>query len=176
MKYALPTVLPHNYREVPVGTDLQLSVTNRELPSGAAFLHFYNPDCPCSRFNAAHLRQLIRSYQDSVPVIIVVPSEAAAKKAKREFGNDQQYVTDIDNRIANSCGVYSTPQAVLVDATGALFYRGNYNRSRYCTSNATNFAELALVAMLNHQPPPVFIEEATTAYGCTWNENLISLE
>jgi hypothetical protein len=176
MKFALPTPKPQTYREVPVGTVLQLASFSTHLPSGAAFLHFYNPECPCSRFNASHLRQLIRSYRDSVPVIIVVPSAHAQQKAKKEFGPEQQYVVDAHNHIAETCGVYSTPQAVLVDARGALFYRGNYNRSRFCTSKATNFAELALVAMLNHQPPPVFLEEATTAYGCPWNEQLITLE
>ncbi len=109
-------------------------------------------------------------------MVIVVPNQRAARKALNEFGTDQQYVVDHGDRIAQACGVYATPQAALVDATGALFYRGNYNRSRYCTAKATNFAELALVAMLNHQAAPVFIEEATISYGCAWNENLLTLE
>lgn len=176
LKYALPTPKPLEYQPVAAGTPLNLHILNTQLPKGAAFLHFYNPDCPCSRFNANHLRTLIRNYRDSLPVVVVVPNKRAAEKARKEFAEDQQYVVDAHDRIAQACGVYATPQAVIVDAAGALYYRGNYNRSRYCTSKATNFAELALLALLNRQPPPVFIEEATTAYGCVWNEKLITLE
>lgn len=31
--------------------------------------------------------------------------------------------------IAISCGVYSTPQAVIIDGNGQLFFRGNYNKT-----------------------------------------------
>jgi len=163
LQYSLPTPIPANYQAIPVG---QAVSTVTSLPDGPLFLHFYNPDCPCSRFNANHLKSLIRTYQDSVQVFIVVPSAKAKKKAIGEFGKDQQYIVDDGLKIASSYGVYATPQAVLVDREGKLFYRGNYNKSRYCTAKASNYAELALVALLNNQHPPVFDFYATQAYGC----------
>ena len=162
LRYALPTPVPHNYRAVAVGS----IVEHHALASGKAyFLHFYNPDCPCSRFNARHVKSMIRAHADSVAMYIVLPSHQDLPKAQREFAQ-QHFIVDEDGTLAQACGVYATPQAAIVDATGKLFYRGNYNRTRYCTAKATNFAELSLVALLNKQPSPSFGLLATQAYGC----------
>lgn len=164
MKYQLPTPVPSKYVSVIAGKSVSLPAnfkTNR-----AYFFHFYNPDCPCSRFNARHLKSLIRSYSDSVSIVIVVSSEDDLAKAKKEFNESLHYFADRNQALAKSCGVYSTPQAAIVDAEGKLFYRGNYNRSRYCTARATNFAELSLIALLNNQPSPSFGLLAAQSYGC----------
>jgi Domain of unknown function (DUF6436) len=134
--------------------------------SKSYFLHFYNPDCPCSRFNARHIKSLLRSYNDSTAFIIVVPSSEFIEKVKDEFGDDLIVKADTDGSIAQACGVYSTPQAAIIDSNSKLFYRGNYNQSRYCTTRASNFAELSLIALLNNQPPPSFGLLATQSYGC----------
>jgi len=162
-RYSLPTPVPSDYRPVLVG---QSVTATTDLPDGPLFLHFYNPDCPCSRSNSKHLKTLIRSYQDSVQLFIVVPSEEAKEKAQQEFGIELQYAIDSNGKLAATYGVYSTPQAVLVDRQGKLYYRGNYNKSRYCTVRATNYAELALIALLNNSAPPQFDFYATESYGC----------
>lgn len=164
-RYSLPTPVPAGYKAVPVGQ----VVENNQLPAGPKFLHFYNPDCPCSRFNAKHVKMLIHQYRDSAHLLIVVPATADLQGAREEFGDHLQYVVDEHQALAKAFGVYSTPQAVLVDGANKLYYRGNYNAARYCTSRATNYAELALIALLNDQPPPVFDLFATQAYGCELN-------
>lgn len=166
LKYQLPTPKPALHVDVPPGAPVNRSL----LPAGSAyFLHFYNPDCPCSRFNARHIHSLIRQFSDSVSMYIIVASQSDVDKAQREFG-DEKILVDENNEIARACGVYATPQAVIIDHAGKLYYRGNYNRSRYCTAKASNFAELSLVALLNRQPSPVFGLMATQAYGCEWGE------
>ncbi len=166
LKYQLPTPVPAQYAAVPAGAPVNRTL----LPRGSAyFLHFYNPDCPCSRFNARHIHSLIRQFSDSVSMYIVVASQVDVSKAQREFGAEKILV-DSDNAIARMCGVYSTPQAAIIDHNGNLYYRGNYNRSRYCTAKASNFAELSLVALLNRQPSPAFGLMATQAYGCEWSD------
>lgn len=165
-RYSLPTPVPLNYQVVPVGQSATAGTVNASLPDGPLFLHFYNPDCPCSRFNAKHLKTLIRTYHDSVRLFIVVPSKNTAERAVKEFGVEQEYIIDETGQLAVTFGVYSTPQAVLVDRQGKLFYRGNYNKSRYCTARATNYAELALIALLNNSLPPQFDLYATQSYGC----------
>jgi hypothetical protein len=169
-QYRLPAPVPANYQAVPVGQAVSVRGFSH-LPQGPLFLHFYNPDCPCSRFNARHLKSLIRQYGDSVRLFIVVPTREAKHKAVSEFGDGQDYLVDDQLQLAHAYGVYATPQAVLVDREGKLFYRGNYNKSRYCTTKATNYAELALVALLNHQNPPAFDFFATEAYGCSLAED-----
>lgn len=168
LKYQRPTPIPENYHTVAVGAPIKFS----DLPKGeAVFLHFYNPDCPCSRFNTRHLKSIIRSYADSVSIVVVVPDRDALPKASREF-EGVKILLDERGELARDCGVYSTPQAAIIDANSKLYYRGNYNASRYCTARATNFAELSLIALLNHQPSPSFGLLATQSYGCSWEPEI----
>lgn len=167
LKYQLPTPVPADYHTVAVGEKVILPATLSK--DKAYFLHFYNPDCPCSRFNTRHLQSLIGTYRDSISIVIVVPSKEDVEKAQSEFGNELKILVDEDQAIAKNCGVYSTPQAAIVDKDQNLFYRGNYNRSRYCTARASNFAELSLIALINRRPPPVFGIAATQSYGCELN-------
>ena len=81
-------------------------------------------------------------------------------------------MTDTDGRIATACGVYSTPQAAILDGTGRLFFRGNYNVSRYCLAPGSEFARIALESLLAGKPAPVFPEIAMVAYGCELPANL----
>jgi hypothetical protein len=163
MRYSLPASIPVNYQPVAVGATVTLPAS---MPVGKSyFLHFYNTDCPCSRFNARHIQTLIGQYSDSLSIIVVVDSKKSERNAKKEFGNTTTIMID-DGTVAKNCGVYSTPQAVIVDKKGALYYRGNYNSSRFCTTRATNFAELSLIALINNQPPPLFGIDATQSYGC----------
>jgi hypothetical protein len=47
-----------------------------------------------------------------------------------------------------------------------LFYRGNYNRSRYCNDEKTGFARLALDSLLQHHLSITLSLLAYKAYGC----------
>ncbi len=161
MKYLRPTPIPKNYRAIDPGSKVENDLI---LKGEINFLHFYNPDCPCSRFNARHVKSLIHNFEHA-KMRIVVPNQSALKKAMSEF-DGQEFIVDNDEKLAKACGVYSTPQAVIIDQNGLLYYRGNYNRSRYCTTKATNYAELALVSAFNGQPAPVFGMLATQSYGC----------
>jgi hypothetical protein len=172
MRYSVPTPVPENYRSIAIGAKVSLSPS---LPVGKSyFLHFYNPDCPCSRFNVSHLRSLIGNYKDSIEIVVIVDSEAASIKARETF-SDVIVTIDDNRKIAQSCGVYSTPQAAIIDNTGSLYFRGNYNASRFCTSRATNFAELSLIALLNNSAPPNFGLVATQSYGCELDDASASI-
>ncbi len=166
VKYLRPTPEPQHYVPVMPGA----KITSEFIDEGKIyFLHFYNPDCPCSRFNARHVKSLLRSYGGAAIMKIVVPDQESLVQAQREF-EGQSFLVDSKNELAQACGVYSTPQAVIVDQKATLYYRGNYNRSRYCTSRATNFAELSLISLMNGQPSPSFGLLATQSYGCEWDE------
>jgi hypothetical protein len=72
-----------------------------------------------------------------------------------------------EQSIAAACGIYSTPQAVLLDEHLRLYYRGNYNASRYCTDENTSYAKIALAALLNNSSGIIFNPLALRAYGCS---------
>ncbi|MEO5979277.1 MAG: hypothetical protein ABIS36_05490 [Chryseolinea sp.] len=169
LRYQLPTPIPPQYQAVAVGQHVFLPA--RFDKNRAHFIHFYNPECPCARFNAQHLKTLIGQFKDSISISIIVPTPADIKKAKSEFGDIIEITSDSEGTIAKACGVYSTPQAAIIDKKSSLYYRGNYNSSRYCTSRATNFAELSLIALINNNPSPSYGLLATQSYGCELNDS-----
>lgn len=187
-KYSLPTPVPSNYHDVTRGELVRLPPSALEAlgiskaaptlaasqPSAAPlgqkplFLHFFNPDCPCSRFNMPQFKALIQQYgqQVSFAIVVMSPKKYTAEQLQEKFELPYPIPVLTDSAVAAACGVYSTPQAVLLDANGQLFYRGNYNKSRYCTDEATSFAGQALNGLLHHDYSLTFSPMALKAYGC----------
>jgi hypothetical protein len=164
--YHLPTPVPMNYKPVYPGEVIALKAplkTDNEKP---LFLHFFNPDCPCSRFNISNFRSLVRQYGRQVNFVIVIMSKKpfTVKAIQDKF--DLNIPVLFDESIAASCGVYSTPQAVLLDTDHKLYFRGNYNSGRYCTDEKTSFAKIAIAGLLADHARLVFSQLALKAYGC----------
>ena len=171
LKYSLPTPVPANYHDVQRGALIQLPASAQLLQTSRKkplFLHFFNPDCPCSRFNMPQFRALVQEYEDKVDFAIVImsPKNFTADEIRNKFDLPHPVPVFRDSAIAAACGVYSTPQAVLIDAGGKLYFRGNYNRSRYCTDERTGFAKQALEGLLHNNYSLIFSPLALKAYGC----------
>ena len=166
-RYSLPTPVPQNYRSISFGQhispDSKLTFKNNK----PLFLHFFNPDCPCSRFNITHFKELVRQYGNSVNFAVVLMTDKyySAEEVKTKFDLTVPVVVDSD--IAIKCGVYSTPQAAIINTDSKLYYRGNYNQSRYCTNEKSEYAKMALNGLLQHNQHLVFNQLALKAYGCT---------
>jgi hypothetical protein len=150
-------------------------------------LHFFNPVCPCSRFNAEHIRALWERFGKQarfVAVVQIADDQDTAQRreslaaAARLFGADMEAVIDDQGKIAAACGVYSTPQAVILapGSASVVLFRGNYNVTRYCADPKTEFARQALEAVLNHQPLPPESRSAMIAYGCELPANLTAVK
>jgi thioredoxin-related protein len=165
--YQLPTPIPENYKAVNDGTVIPLGNALNSRHGKPLFLHFFNPDCPCSRFNITTFKSLVKQYGRQVNFVVVVMNNKAytAKAIQNKFDLDIPVLFDAS--LAKSCGVYSTPQAVLLDARHTLYYRGNYNQSRYCTDERTNYAKIALAGLLHDHARLVFSRLALQAYGCS---------
>lgn len=164
--YNLPTPVPENYKTVNPGSTIDFAGKFQSDNDRPLFLHFFNPDCPCSRFNITHFKSLVKQYGKEVDFRIVVMNnkDYTAREIQDKF--DIQIPVSFDSTIAVSCGVYSTPQAVIISADHKLFYRGNYNKSRYCTDKKSNYAQIALEGLLHRNSNFVFDRFALTAYGC----------
>jgi hypothetical protein len=165
LQYQLPTPVPAGYQQITQGTYVKLPRTVRAYGERPLFLHFFNPDCPCSRFNITMFKSLVKQYQDKVDFKVVVMSrkQFTAEQVRQKFGIKIPVI--FDQQIAMRCGVYSTPQAVVLDAQSRLYYRGNYNRSRYCTDEKSNYARMAIDGSLRSRNI-VFDHYALTSYGC----------
>jgi hypothetical protein len=164
--YSLPTPIPKNYKVVNPGSAVDAGWEFKSNNNKPLFLHFFNPDCPCSRFNIPYFKSLVKQYGKEVNFGIVVMNnkDYTAKGIQDKY--DIQIPVSFDSALAVSCGVYSTPQAVIIGVDHKLYYRGNYNKSRYCTDKKTEYAKMALDALVNNNPTIGFDQLAIKAYGC----------
>ena len=184
-QYLLPTPVPEGYQEVFVGKQIPQNVLmqfsdfqrNKKQTSTKKpiFLHFFSPFCPCSKFNIAHINYLVERYGNEVDFYAIIFNDSDYEMEFVDFSEKYEIpiptILDKKNNIAFSCGVYATPQAAIITNEGKLFYKGNYNVSRYCNNQDTNFAEQALGALLEGKNPPNFGELASKAYGCELPED-----
>ncbi len=168
IQYAQPTPVPAGYRAVVPGQVLKLPVDLPLLKQQPVLFHFFNPACPCSRFNLKHFRALVKQYGNAITFCAVVPENylGQTEQVRQSLGISVAVIADEGKQLARMCGVYSTPQAALLDVKGRLYYRGNYNKSRYCTLKATNFTQMAIDSLLAGLPAPLFGNLATRSYGC----------
>jgi thiol-disulfide isomerase/thioredoxin len=165
-KYSLPTPVPNNYKVVNLGSNIQIPEELRSKNNKPVFLHFFNPDCPCSKFNVPHFKSLVKQYGNQATFAIVVMSDKNYSAGQIQNRFDIDIPVLFDPSLAASYGVYSTPQAVIIDINQKLYYRGNYNRTRYCTDKKSNYAQQALDSLLSHKDSVVFNQFALKAYGC----------
>jgi hypothetical protein len=180
LRYSLPTPRPAGLVEPPLGQPIvpcePLDAAIGDRGSAPCVLHFFNPACPCSRFNLDHLRKLVRDYRDDVEFIAILEGQDAdALLADFESLNvDIKAVADVDGRVAASLGVYATPQAVVLDGENRIAYRGNYNASRYCVAPETEFVRIAIAGCLAGTKAFSWPLAATTAQGCELPANRLS--
>lgn len=164
--YSLPTPVPVGYKPVAAGSEIELQIPLKFDNGKPLFLHFFNPDCPCSRFNIKEFKSLVQDHKDELNFIVVMMSDKAysPEEIQKRFDISVPVVNDTD--IAQTCGVYSTPQAVILEPGNKLYYRGNYNKTRYCTDEETRYAKIAVNNLLlnndNKLEPLAF-----KAYGCS---------
>jgi hypothetical protein len=171
IQYLLPTPVPKDYRVVHpqevVKFDSVLLVQQNSKPK---LLHFFSPDCPCSRFNLKHFLSLNRKYSDAIDFYVVIADRNSVTSAQYMVEHSIPIIVDDSELLAKACGVYSTPQAALIQTNNQLYFRGNYNRSRYCVDKNSNFVQMAMDSLLAGKTPPYFIELATQSYGCSLRE------
>ncbi|MBE7176557.1 MAG: AhpC/TSA family protein [Mucilaginibacter polytrichastri] len=170
-RYSLPTPLPAHYKAVQNGVRIPVDAYPGLRSGKPVLLHFFNPECPCSRFNITHVKQLMHDFSGKIEVAIVVVSKKSfsGEDIRAQFGLENVAVI-ADQGLSALCGVYSTPQAVILDKNRTLFYRGNYNRARYCTDAKTAYAQQAITDLLSSRPMSHLPAFATRAYGCSLNE------
>jgi hypothetical protein len=126
--------------------------------SAAIVVHYYDPKCPCTRFNNEHVLELITTYQaKGVHFMVKVPDEAAKRSAQGVFGDVEVQV------ISASSAPSASPAALVVDAQGLPVYVGPYSPGAVCTSKSGDFVGLALDDMLSGKD---FKQTVNLANGC----------
>jgi hypothetical protein len=170
IQYSLPTPVPVNFADIKVGEKVDLSKELKIDSGRAAVLHFFNSDCPCSRFNMDEFERLEHLYRNKVQFFVVIQSDNTddLEKFNDKYELTVPIILDPTGAIADKCGIYATPQAVILDQNSAVYFKGNYNKARFCTQKETRFVEIALDYLLKEEPLPAFMQFAVAEpYGCT---------
>ena len=170
LKYARPTPRPAEFKDVSLGTPIDIQLPGLSERKEGTVLHFFNPDCPCSRFDMAHFQKMARKYQDKISFGVILQAEKAedVEAFRDKYALNLPIILDKDGKISDRCGIYSTPQAVILDQNNVLYFKGNYNKSRFCTRKETSYAEIALDSLILGKPLPQFVQnELTVPFGCT---------
>jgi hypothetical protein len=132
-------------------------------------INFASATCPCTGFNLDHLRELQQRFAAKVDFVLVLESSADAAGEHDEFGSMHLHmpvVYDHGGEVSAGLGVYGTPQAAILDGHGRLYFRGNYNRSRFCTEESSEYVRIELKALTEDRALPTVPTEATITYGC----------
>lgn len=107
--------------------------------AGPVALHFWDPDCPCTRFNTPHVRDLMAAYAEKgMRFVVLTPTAALQTRAREEFG------PQVEIRVAGPLDPLSSPAAVLLDGQGQLAYFGPYSTGANCTTGNGDYVELVL--------------------------------
>lgn len=170
IQYALPTPVPQNFVDVKAGARVDLV---NEIPSTGGkptLLHFFNFDCPCSRFNMRDFESTAKQFGKEVNFYVVIQSEDEDDRDRfnKKYGLNIPTILDKDGSISDKCGIYATPQGVLLDKEYTIYFKGNYNIARYCTKKETKFAEMAIGHLLKNEPLPLALKYALKEpFGCS---------
>lgn len=109
-------------------------------------------------------------YNGKIDFLLIAQTDKEIPNLKDEisssFFNKIEVSIDENGKIAEEFGIYSSPQVVIVDQNGYIFYKGNYNSARYCTNKQTAFAEISINDLLNKRATQTFNKSATVPYGC----------
>jgi len=94
-----------------------------------AAIVFVTTDCPIANAFQPELRRLetrARELGGSFTIVQVIPtlSDEAARRHASEFGISAPVVIDREHRLVKACGAEMTPEAVVIDRSGAVAYCG----------------------------------------------------
>lgn len=137
-------------------------------------LHFWDPDCPCSRFNQVHVRELIEQNRDQdLRIVIVVHTrnranaERVRRQARGTFGDDVTVWIDTGEL---SASIPSSPAAAIVSASAELAYFGPYSLGAVCLQGQGDFVE-SVLARLEQGQNPRFLNTMAVGCFCDWPGN-----
>lgn len=141
----------------------------------ATVFNFWDPDCPCSRFNESHVNDIITTYMSQGIRFVLVPRygdirpKAELEQLARErFGLQLEIIYDYEQTFRQA--VPSSPAVVVMDAQGQLAYFGPYSVGSFCGPSGGAFVEKTLDSLLQGINPG---RMNTIAFGCfcDWSSN-----
>lgn len=85
LQFVKPTPKPENLKQINQGDSIDLSLF-KDFQSKPLYIHFYNYDCPCSRFNIKEFESMVMKYKDQIDFLAIVQSsDPLNKEAVKDF-------------------------------------------------------------------------------------------
>lgn len=177
-RYYRPVQIPEGIKIVSVNDTINLSMYGIGVKNRPCFIHFFDVSCKFSKINMEHLQLFTKNYKDNFRFLVVVMGEhsiefLATFKDKFSVPDFVDLVADKSCSIAKACGVYSTPQAIILNTDQTLYFRGNYNSSNgLCTPTnvGTSSPAVAIRYKINNAPSPNFPSYMLLPWGCELSE------
>lgn len=170
VKYALPTPIPENFIDVEIGETIQDEKVQALVNHSSTLFHFYSFECSCSRFNMEQFQKIVKKYGGAITIKVILQSDDTRDitRFKEKYDMDVAVVLDHDGSISDLLGIYSTPQAVILNEASTIYFKGNYNKARFCTKSQTQYTEIALNYYLKGEKmPESILKEMSMPYGCS---------
>ena len=166
-RHALPLAAPLDFQAVPRGSCIPLDeLTPFQEKEQAMFVHFFDPNCPASRFTLPHFQQIVQQYHTRIAFVVIIPADISPAQVFPLLGHQMIVIQDTDQQWQKACGVYASPQAALISDTGSLYFRGNYSQTQLCTLVGENYAILSLDRLLSDKPAIDWGYQAHVPRGC----------
>ena len=134
---------------------------------------FVAEECPVCNYMGKPLSTIATKYQDRVEFHAVFPFKNSNYKTSQLFKEQYEMLSfetllDKDHRITKQLGASVTPEAVITDDTGAVYYRGRINSAYYAPgkmkhSAVKNDLDEALAILLSGRTVP---KPWPTPVGC----------
>ena len=129
---------------------------------------FVSSQCPISNVYTPRFQSLTADYADKGVQVFAVYSDRQESRAEvaahvRERGISFPVIKDEGNALADRLGAKYTPEAILVDSSGAVRYRGRFDDNAVATRVTHHDLTDALNAVLAGRP---VANPEVTAFGC----------
>lgn len=142
------------------------------VAASATVLHFWDPDCACSRFNEAHVEQITASYAAMGVRFLVVDRRASPAQGPDLYDAFGQHVERYAAPLQplEQLAIPASPAAAVFDREGRLAYFGPYSEGAACLTGNGDFVEQVLDKLLAGERPQ---QINTAAFGCfcDWNHH-----
>lgn len=141
---------------------------------GTLFI-FYDTECPICQKSSKRLQEMYVRFGQNVAFKAVFPTKSIKKYTIRQFSKEYNftlpYVIDKTHSLVEQYDAKTTPEVVLLDATGAEIYRGAidnqfFGLGKYRPKTTEFYLQNALEAFISNRP---VIPSHTEAVGCLIN-------
>jgi AhpC/TSA family len=146
-----------------------------ELRAQGTLFIFYDTECPICQKSSRRLQEMYVKFGQNVAFKAVFPTKSIKKSAIRQFNKEYNfsipYVIDKAHTLVERYDAKTTPEVVLLDATGKEYYRGAidnqfFGLGKYRPQTTEFYLQNALEALLRNQPAT---PNRTEAIGCLIN-------